>query len=53
MNKEKIVNNMISYIQNAEKNLQISKLSNDSKIVKTDIVKSILNELEKEMKDEN
>lgn len=53
MSKEEIVNEMISYIENAEKDLQASKLSNDSKVVKTDIVNSILDELEKKINNEN
>lgn len=53
MNKETVIKNMISYIEDAEKNLQASKMSNDAKSVKTDIVNSILDELEKEMSHED
>ena len=53
MNKEEIVENMISFIEEAEKNLQASKTSNEPKSAKTDVVNNILDKLEKETKDEN
>ena len=53
MNKEEIVENMISFIEEAEKNLQASKMSNEPKSAKTDVVNNILDKLEKETKDEN
>ncbi len=53
MNKEEVVENLISYIEEAERNLQASKMSNELKSVKTDIVNNILDELEKEIKNEN
>lgn len=53
MNKEEVVENLISYIEEAERNLQASKMSNEPKSVKTDIVNNILDELEKEIKNEN
>lgn len=52
MTKEKIVENMISFIEKEERNLQASKMANDGK-VKTDIVTNILDELEREVSDEN
>lgn len=52
MTKEEIVNSMISFIENEERNLQASKMANDNK-VKTDVVNIILDELERETSDEN
>jgi hypothetical protein len=52
MTKEEIVENMISFIEKEERNLQASKMANDTKF-KTDIVNSILDELEREINDEN
>ena len=52
MTKEEIVENMIEFIENEERNLQASKIANDNKI-KTDIVNSVLEELEREISDEN
>lgn len=53
MNKDEVVESMISYIEDAEKDLQASRMLGDSKSGKIDIVNSILDKLEKEMKDEN
>lgn len=52
MTKDKIVENMISFIEKEERNLQASKMANDGK-VKIDIVTNILDELEREVSDEN
>lgn len=52
MTKEEIIENMISFIEKEERNLQASKMANDTK-AKTDIVNSILEELEREVNDEN
>lgn len=52
MTKEEIVKNMILFIEKEERNLQASKMANDNK-GKTDIVNSILDELERETSDEN
>ncbi len=52
MTKEEIVENMISFIEKEERNLQASKMANDTKF-KNDIVNSILDELEREINDEN
>lgn len=53
MNKQKIVQNMISYIENAERDLQAAKLAGETKAARADIVNAILNELEREIKNEN
>lgn len=53
MSKEEVVKNLISYIEEAERNLQASKMSNELKSAKTDIVNNILDELEKEIKNGN
>ena len=53
MNKDQVIQNMIKYIEDAERALQSSKLSNETKPVKTDIVNNILDKLEKEVNDEN
>lgn len=52
MTKEEIVKNMIEFIENEERNLQASKIVNDNR-AKTDIVNSVLEELEREINDEN
>lgn len=52
MTKEEIIENMISFIEKEERDLQASKMANDTK-AKTDIVNSILDELEREVNDEN
>jgi hypothetical protein len=53
MSKDEIVVNMIKFIDDAERDLQASRLSNDSKLGKNDIVNSILDELDGEVSDEN
>ena len=53
VNKEEIIENMIQYIEEEERNLQAARMSNDSKAPKTDIVNGILNRLEKEINHEN
>ncbi|MCF0231770.1 MAG: hypothetical protein HUJ63_05800 [Enterococcus sp.] len=52
MNDEKVINNMIAFIENKEKEVQQSKLKSESQ-TKTDIVKSILDKLESEIGNEN
>lgn len=52
MTKEEIVKSMIEFIENEERNVQASKMANDNK-AKTDIVNSVLGELEREISDEN
>ena len=53
VNKEEIVKDMIQYIEEEERNLQAARIANDNRVVKTDIVKGILDKLEKEMGHEN
>lgn len=53
VNKEEIVKNMIQYIEVEERNLQVARIANDSKIAKTDIINGILEKLEKELNYEN
>ncbi len=53
MNRDTIINEMISFIEDAERDLQASKLSNDTKNAKSNIVNRILDELEKKVSDEN
>ena len=52
MNDEKIVENMISLIEDKERQLQAQKLSTDT-VAKNDVIKAILDRLEKEISDEN
>lgn len=52
MNDSGIVNNMIQFIEEKEKQLQAAKLANENQ-GKTDIVKSILDQLEREIKNED
>lgn len=53
MNKEKIVDEMIDFIEEAERDLQASKFASESKTSKSNIVNRILDELEKKVSDEN
>lgn len=52
MSKDEIVKNLIDFIEKEERNLQASKMANDNK-AKTDVVNSILDELEREINNEN
>lgn len=52
MNNEEIVYSMISFIEQKERELQTGKMGSDSS-AKSDIVKSILNELERVTANEN
>ena len=52
MNKEVIIRHMIDYIEDKERQLQVDKLSSDQQ-AKNSIVKSILDELERNTKDED
>ena len=52
MNKTEIARNMIAFIEEKERDLQASKLSND-KQARTDIVKAILDRLDGEVTNEN
>ena len=51
MNERDIVNKMISFIEEKERQLQLNKLTADQ--AKSDIVKSILDELERVSTKEN
>ena len=51
MNERDIVNKIISFIEEKERQLQLNKLTADQ--AKSDIVKSILDELERVCADEN
>lgn len=51
MNEREIVNNMIAFVEEKERQLQLSKLTAEQ--AKSDIVKSILDELERVSADEN
>ena len=51
MNRPEIVNDMITFIEDKERQLQLSKLTAEQ--AKSDIVKSILDELERVSADEN
>lgn len=53
MNKDEIVKDMILFIEDAERNLQVAKMSNDFKSAKADIVNRIFNELERKVSNEN
>lgn len=54
MNKDAVVDHMIEYIEEAEKDLQASILASDKgKKAKSDIVSRILKELEREMSSED
>ena len=53
MNDGVIIDNMISFIEEEEKNLQASKMTGGNATAKTDIVNNILEKLEKEIEDEN
>jgi len=53
MNKKEIVDNLVSFIENAERELQVANFTGESKIKNADIVCKILNELESELKGEN
>ena len=52
MSDEKIIDEMVTFIEEKERKVQASKLATDS-TVKTDVVKAILDELEREIKDED
>lgn len=52
MNEQAIVDKMITFIEAKERELQASKMSADNH-AKNDIVKSILDELERETKNED
>ncbi len=49
---DNIVKHMIEFIEEKEKQLQAAKFSNDNQM-KSDLVKMIIDELEREVKDED
>ena len=53
MSKEETISHMISFIEDAERELQAAKLAGESKTARADIVNAILNELEREVEDED
>lgn len=52
MNEQEIVRNMIAFIEEKERQLQTSKITADPQ-AKSDVVKSILDELERVTASEN
>ena len=52
MNEKAVVDKMLAFIETKERELQASKMSADSH-AKTDIVKTIMDELEREIANEN
>lgn len=52
MNDKIIVENMITFIEDKERQLQAQKLSTDT-AAKNDVINAILDRLEKEISDEN
>lgn len=53
MSRQAIVDEMISFIEEQERDLQVEKLSSASTSTKSDVVNSILKELEKKVSNEN
>lgn len=53
MNKETVVQHMVEFIEESERDLQAAILANETKAAKADIVNRILKELEREMANEN
>ncbi len=51
MNDSEIAHKLVSFIEEKERQVQVSKLSADQS--KSDVVKSILDELERAVSDEN
>ena len=52
MSKEKVISAMVSFIEKKEKEAQLKKVGAENH-EKIDVVKAILDELEREMKNEN
>lgn len=52
MNKEAVITHMIEFIKDKEEQLQNNKLATESQI-KSDIVKAIIDELDREVTHEN
>ena len=53
MSKDEIVEHMIIYIEEAERNQQAANLAGEARGVRTDLVTAILNELERKTRDED
>jgi len=53
MNKEKIISDMISFIENEEKNFQAANFAAESKTSKNEIVNTILKQLDHEVENDN
>lgn len=53
MNKEKLVNDMISFIEEEEKNFQAANFAAEGKSSKNEIVNAILKKLDQEVEDDN
>lgn len=53
LNENEIVNNMIKYIKNLERNYNTENYVGESRIDKTNIVNNILNALDHEVKNED
>ena len=53
MSKEETISHMISFIEDAERELQAANLAGESKTARADIVNAILNESEREVEDED
>lgn len=52
MSEQDVVSNMISFVEKKERELQSSKMNADTQ-AKNDVIKSILDELERVTTDEN
>lgn len=52
MNEQRIIDNMISFIEKKERELQANKMGTDNH-TRNDIVKAIIDELERETTNEN
>lgn len=52
MNEQEVVTEMIAFVEKKERDLQSSKMSADTQ-ARNDVVKSILDELERMTSDEN
>ena len=48
MNRDAVVQHMVEYIEECERDLQAAILANENKTAKADIVNKILKELERE-----
>ena len=53
MNKKKVVQHMIDYIEESERDLQAALLANETKKKKADIINKILKELDREVGNED